>query len=74
MADLLANFPGTSDFSLPQQEVLVTEEQEWLMHFDGSFTSQGGNRSGIEVTRGGTRLLTSYVSPALIMKQSMKPC
>ena len=39
---MLANFQGTSDFSLPQQEVLVTEEQEWSMHFDGLSTSQGG--------------------------------
>ena len=65
MADLLANFPGTSDFSLPQQEVLVTEEQEWLMHFDGSFTSQGGNRSGIEVTRGGTHVCLQATFPLL---------
>ena len=42
MADLLANFLGTSDFSLPQQEILVIEEQEWSMHFDGSSTFQGG--------------------------------
>ena len=42
VADLLANFLGTSDFSPPQQEVLVTEEQEWSMHFDGSFTFQRG--------------------------------
>ena len=42
MADLLANFLGTSDFSLPQQEVLVTKEQEWSMHFDDSSTFQGG--------------------------------
>ena len=39
VANLLANFLGTSDFSLPQQEVLVTEEQEWSMHFDGLSTS-----------------------------------
>ena len=26
VVDLLANFPGISDFSLPQQEVLVTKE------------------------------------------------
>ena len=45
VADLLANFPRTSDFSLPQQEVLVTEEQEWPMHFDGSSTYQGGGVS-----------------------------
>ena len=25
MVDLLANFPGTSDFSPPQQEIMVTE-------------------------------------------------
>lgn len=51
MADLLANIPGTSDFSLPQQEVLVTKEQEWSMHFDGSSTSSGGGiRSSAEVT------------------------
>ena len=42
MADLLANFPGNSDFTLPQQEVLVIEEQESSMHFDGLSTSQGG--------------------------------
>ena len=42
VADLLANFLGTSDFSLPQQEVLVREEQEWSMYFDGSSTFQGG--------------------------------
>ena len=42
MADLLANFPGTSDFSLPQQDVLVTKEQELSMHFNGLSTSQGG--------------------------------
>ena len=28
VADLLANFLGTSDFSLPQREVLAIEEQE----------------------------------------------
>ena len=38
VVDLLANFLGTSDFSLPQWEVLVTEEQEWSMYFDGSST------------------------------------
>ena len=38
VTDLLANFPGTSDFSLPQQEVLVIEEQEWSMHFGGLST------------------------------------
>ena len=38
----VANFPRTSDFSLPQQKALVIEEQEWSMHFDVSFTSQGG--------------------------------
>lgn len=36
MVDLLANFPETSDFLLPQEEILVTEEKEWSMHFDGS--------------------------------------
>ena len=46
MADLLANFPGTSDFSSPQQEIMVIEEQVWSMYFDGSSTIQGG---GIEV-------------------------
>ena len=40
--DLLANFPRTNDFSPPQQEVFVTEEQEWSMYFDGSSTFQGG--------------------------------
>ena len=37
---VVANFPGTSDFSLPQQKVLVIKEQEWSMHFNGSSTSQ----------------------------------
>jgi len=41
VVDLLANFLGTSDCSLPQQEVLVTEEQEWSMYFGGSSTFQG---------------------------------
>lgn len=39
MVDLLPNFPRISDFSLPQHEVMVTEDQEWSMHFDGSSTS-----------------------------------
>ena len=38
VVELLANYSGISDFSLPQQEVLVTKEQEWSMHFNGSFT------------------------------------
>ena len=42
VANLLANFPGTSDFSTPQQEILVTMEQEWLIYFDSSSTFQGG--------------------------------
>ena len=42
VANLLANFPRTSDFSLPQQEVLVIEEQEWSMHFDGLSKYQRG--------------------------------
>ncbi|XP_050242111.1 uncharacterized protein LOC126691074 [Quercus robur] len=42
VADLLANFPRTSDSSPPLQEVMVTEEQEWSMYFDGSSTFQGG--------------------------------
>ena len=42
MADLLANFLGTSDFSLPEQEVLAIKEQEWSMHFDDLSTYQGG--------------------------------
>ncbi|XP_075641919.1 uncharacterized protein LOC142613438 [Castanea sativa] len=46
VADMLANFLGTSDFSLPQQEIMVIEEQEWSMYFDGLSTVQGG---GIEV-------------------------
>ena len=41
VADLLANFPDTSDFSPPQQEVLVTEEQGWSMYFNKSSTFQG---------------------------------
>ena len=42
VADLLAKFLGTSDFSPPLQEVMVTKEQEWSMYFDGSSTFQGG--------------------------------
>ena len=42
MTNLLANFLGTSDFSLSQQEILVIEEQEWSIHFDGSSTFQEG--------------------------------
>ena len=42
MANLLANFQGTSDFSLPQQEIMATEEQGWFMHFDDSSRFQGG--------------------------------
>ena len=42
IADLLANFPGTSDFSPPQHEILGIEEQEWSMYFDESSTSQEG--------------------------------
>jgi len=42
VTNLLANFLGTSDFSLSQQEILVTEEQEWSIHFDGSSTFQEG--------------------------------
>ena len=57
VVDLLANFPRTSDFSVPQQEVLVTEEKEWSMHFDGSSTSQGRwDRSSVVVTMGGTHV------------------
>ena len=41
VTDLLANFPGTNYFSLPQQEVLVTKEREWSMHFDDLSTFQG---------------------------------
>lgn len=44
VADLLANFLGSSDFSLPQQEVLVIEEQEWFMHFNSSPPLQEGIR------------------------------
>lgn len=42
MANLLANFLGTSGFSLPQQEVFVIEEQAWSLHFDSLSSSQGG--------------------------------
>ena len=42
MANLLANFQGTSDFSLPQQEIMATEEQGWFMHFDDLSRFQGG--------------------------------
>ena len=49
VVDLLANFLGTSDFSLPQQEVLVREEQEWSMYFDGSSTFQGGGIGVLQV-------------------------
>ena len=46
VTDLLANFPMTSEFSPPLQEVMVTEEQEWSMYFDRSSTFQ---RRGIRV-------------------------
>ena len=42
VVDLLANFLGTNDFSLPQQEVLATEEQEWSVHFNDLSIFQGG--------------------------------
>ena len=42
VTNLLANFPRINYFSLPQQEVLVTEEQKWSMHFDDSSTFPGG--------------------------------
>ena len=42
VVDLLANFLGTSDFSLSQYEVLAIEEQEWSMHFDGLSKYQRG--------------------------------
>lgn len=59
MADLLINFPGTSDFSLSQQEVLVTEEQEWSMHINGLSTSQGGG-IGVVLTLLGEEHTFSY--------------
>jgi len=52
VADLLANFPRTSDFSPPQQEVLVTKEQEWSMYFNDLSTFQGEGIGVVLKSRG----------------------
>ena len=59
VADLLAIFLGTIDFSPPQQEILVTKEQEWLMYFDGSSTFQGG-RIGVVLKLPGEEYMFAY--------------
>ena len=75
VVDLLVNFPRTSDFPPPQQEVLVIEEQEWSIYFDGSSTFQGGG-IGVVLRSLGEDHTFAYKLHflALIMKQSMRPC
>ena len=74
MADPLANYPGISNFSPPQQEIMVTKEQEWSMYFDGSSTVQGGRISVVLKSLGEEHTLAYKLHfPCSNNKQNMKP-